>query len=110
MRIATPPAKRRVRADAVFPLIGYEPDFALLERCGIRLEGDARMPAHDPDTLESNVPDLYLAGAILGGREVGRIFIENSRHHAGSIAAAIAGRRVPEGALSGCNPGPSARV
>ena len=75
-----------------FPLIGYEPDFALFERCGIRLEGETRVPAHDPETLESNVPGLYLAGAILGGREIGKIFIENSRHHAGMIAAAIAGR------------------
>ncbi len=66
-----------------FPLIGYEPDFALFERCGIRLEGEDRVPAHDPETLESNVPGLYLAGAILSGREIGKIFIENSRHHAG---------------------------
>jgi thioredoxin reductase len=73
-------------------LIGYEPDFALFERCGIRLEGDARVPAHDPETLESNVPNLYLAGAILGGREVGRIFIENSRHHADRIADEVARR------------------
>jgi thioredoxin reductase (NADPH) len=81
--------RRAVAADAVFPMIGYEPDFALFARCGIRLEGPARVPAHDPETLESNVPNLYLAGAILGGTEIGKIFIENSRHHAGTIAAAI---------------------
>jgi thioredoxin reductase (NADPH) len=97
VRIATPSGEETVRADAVFALIGYEPDFGLLERCGIRLEGEARVPAHDPVTLESNVPGLYLAGAILGGREIGRIFIENSRHHAGSIAAAIAGGPPPAG-------------
>src|SRR5215813_2625866 len=92
VRVATPDGEGRLPADAVFPLIGYEPDFALFERCGIRLEGDDRVPAHDPETLESNVPGLFLAGAILGGYEIGRIFIENSRHHAGMIAAAIAGR------------------
>ena len=80
------------RADAVFPLIGYQPDFALFERCGIRLEGPQRVPAHDSDTLESNVPGLYLAGAILGGTEVGHIFIENSRHHASRIAGSIEAR------------------
>ena len=98
MRVGTPRGEETLRADAVFPLIGYEPDFMLFERCGIRLEGDARIPAHDPDTLESNVPDLYLAGAILGGREVGRIFIENSRHHAERIAASdreLASESVP---------------
>ena len=47
---------------------------------------------HDIETLESNVPNLYLAGAILGGTEIGRIFIENSRHHATTIADAIARR------------------
>jgi thioredoxin reductase (NADPH) len=92
VRVRTPRGEETLRADAVFPLIGYEPDFALLERCGVRLEGDARVPAHDPETLESNVPDLYLAGAILGGREVGRIFIENSRHHAERIASSIGNR------------------
>jgi thioredoxin reductase (NADPH) len=90
--LATPAGEESVPADVVFPLIGYSPDFALFERCGIRLEGPQRVPAHDPETLESNVPDLYLAGAILGGTEVGKIFIENSRHHAGMIAAAIARR------------------
>jgi thioredoxin reductase (NADPH) len=93
VRVVTPEGEELLRADAVFPLIGYEPDFALFERCGIRLEGETRIPAHDPETLESNVPGLYLAGAILGGREIGRIFIENSRHHADRIAAAIARRR-----------------
>jgi thioredoxin reductase (NADPH) len=86
------PNEVTLRADAVFALIGYEPDFALLERCGVRLEGDQKVPAHDPETLESNVPGLYLAGAILTGTETGRIFIENSRHHASRIARSIAHR------------------
>jgi thioredoxin reductase (NADPH) len=89
IRVESPAGAETVRADAVFPLIGYEPDFALLGRCGVRLEGPLRVPAHDPETLESNVPNLYLAGAILGGVEIGRIFIENSRHHASGIAGAI---------------------
>ncbi len=92
-RVRTPNREEVVPADTVFPLIGYQPDFAFFERCGVRLEGDALVPAHDPATLESNVPGLYLAGAILGGREIGRIFIENSRHHAELIAAGI-GERV----------------
>src|SRR6266545_2730218 len=84
-----PAGKQSLRADAVFPLIGYEPDFAFFERCGILLEGPNRIPSHDLETLESNVPNPYLAGAILGGTEVGRIFIENSRHHATLIANSI---------------------
>jgi thioredoxin reductase (NADPH) len=97
VRIDTPAGPESVPADTVFPLIGYEPDFALFERCGIRLEGPQRVPAHDAETLESNVPGLYLAGAILGGTDVGHIFIENSRHHAAWIARSIEERleRVP---------------
>ena len=95
VRFATPAGEKVVEASAVFPLIGYEPDFALFERCGILLTGEKTVPTHDPETLESNISNLYLAGAILGGREVGHIFIENSRHHAGLIAAAIA-RRLDE--------------
>ncbi len=88
-----PSGNQSLRAGAVFTLIGYEPDFAFFERCGIRLEGENRIPSHDLETLESNVPNLYLAGAILGGTEVGRIFIENSRHHASLIANSIERRR-----------------
>jgi thioredoxin reductase (NADPH) len=88
-----PGGTQTIRADSIFPLIGFEPDFAFFERCGIRLEGPFRIPSHDLETLESNVPNLYLAGAILGGTEVGRIFIENSRHHAALIAASIERRR-----------------
>lgn len=97
VRIETPAGPEWVPADTVFPLIGYEPDFALLERCGIHLQGAEKVPAHDGETLESNVPGLYLAGAILGGTDVGHIFIENSRHHAAWIARDIEERleRVP---------------
>ncbi len=98
VRVATPGGEETVPASAVFALIGYEPDFELLTRCGIRLEGEKRVPAHDPETLESNVPNLYLAGAITGGSEIGKIFIENSRHHAAQIAASIAkGRKAVTG-------------
>ena len=89
VRVATPEGEESVPAEAVFPLIGYEPDFALFQRCGVGLEGPQRVPSHDPETLESNVPNLYLAGAILGGTEIGKIFIENSRHHAATVASSI---------------------
>jgi thioredoxin reductase (NADPH) len=95
VRVEGPSGETSLRADAVFPLIGYEPDFAFFERCGILLEGPNRIPSHDLETLESNVPNLYLAGAILGGTEVGRIFIENSRHHAALIADSIERRLRP---------------
>jgi thioredoxin reductase (NADPH) len=90
--VATPRGEEFLPADAVFTLVGYEPDFAMLERCGIELEGPSKAPSHDIETLESNVPNVYVAGAVLSGLETGKIFIENSRHHADQIAAAIARR------------------
>ena len=92
--------RRAIPAEAVFPMIGYEPDFSLLTRCGVLLEGERRVPRHDAETLESNVPNLYIAGAILGGTELGTIFIENSRHHAAAIASAIERKRRPVAAGS----------
>ncbi|HEY6050448.1 MAG TPA: NAD(P)-binding domain-containing protein, partial [Thermoanaerobaculia bacterium] len=60
VRIETPAGSQRIPAEAVFTLVGYEPDFALFERCGIRT-GNNRAPVHDPETLESSVPGIYLA-------------------------------------------------
>lgn len=91
--VDTPGGAVEIAADAVFALIGYAPDFAFLERCGVVLRGENREPVHDAETLESNVPGLYLAGAVLSGAETGRIFIENSRHHAARIARSIAAQR-----------------
>jgi thioredoxin reductase (NADPH) len=100
VRIDTPGGPATIPADAVFPMIGYQPDTAFFERCGIRQEGPDGVPSHDPDTLESNLPGVYLAGALLGGRNLGRIFIENSRHHAAMIAEAIE-KREPAGSSKG---------
>jgi thioredoxin reductase (NADPH) len=72
-------ALERIKADRVYPLIGFEPDFALFESMGITLD-EARRPALNPDTLETNVPDLYMAGSIVSGRAISEVFIENGRY------------------------------
>ncbi|MCA9768300.1 MAG: YpdA family putative bacillithiol disulfide reductase [Gemmatimonadetes bacterium] len=66
-------------ADRVFPLIGYHPDFALLERIGIALEPGTGRAVVDPDTLESSVPGVHLAGSVATGRKISEVFIENGR-------------------------------
>jgi thioredoxin reductase (NADPH) len=70
----------RLPADRVFLLIGYRPDFELLRSIGIELAPDTGRPAHDPETLESNVPGVYLAGSITAGRFISEVFIENGRY------------------------------
>jgi thioredoxin reductase (NADPH) len=68
--------------DFVFAMTGYHADFEFLERAGIRLDPETLKPAHDPATMETNVPGLYIAGVAAGGRDANKIFIENSRVHA----------------------------
>jgi bacillithiol disulfide reductase len=88
-----------VKAAQVFAMTGYHPDFEFLERLGIHLDPETRKPACDLKTLESNVPGIYLAGVLIGGRQTGEIFIENGRFHGKQIIAALAGlgdiREVP---------------
>lgn len=86
VELLTPQGILTVENDFVLAMTGYLPDFGFLERCGIRLRSDAnRTPEHDSDTMETNVPGLYLAGVICGGLQTNKWFIENSREHADRI-------------------------
>ena len=71
--------RRVLPADAVFLLTGYHPDTAMLERCGIEVDPETGVPGYDPDTYETNVPNLFLAGRVVSGIHGGLIFIENGR-------------------------------
>lgn len=79
----------RLPARRVFALTGYHPDFTFIEGLGVRLDPESRKPALDPNTLESNVPGIHLAGVIIGGRHTGEIFIENGRFHGKQIIQAL---------------------
>ena len=81
--------ERVLPADFVFALTGYTPDFAFLKRQGIALDPRTQKPAVNPDTLETNVPGLYVAGVIVGGQETSEIFIENGRFHGKQIVASF---------------------
>jgi thioredoxin reductase (NADPH) len=76
----------------VFALTGYHPDFDFLTALGVRIEGQDRCPACDPQSLESNIPGLYLAGVIVAGMRTNEIFIENGRFHGRQIALDIEAR------------------
>jgi thioredoxin reductase (NADPH) len=80
-----------IPADAVFLLTGYRADAALLRHAGVALnERDA--PVHDPETFETNVPGLFVAGGAIAGVDTGTIFIENGRFHGETIIDVIARR------------------
>jgi thioredoxin reductase (NADPH) len=80
---------KRVAAKQVFALTGYHPDFSFIESLGVKLDAESRRPALDPNTLESNVPGIHLAGVVIGGRHTGEIFIENGRFHGKQIIRAL---------------------
>ena len=83
--------EKAIPAAQVFAMTGYHPDFQFLEKIGVALDPESRKPQCDPVTLESNIPGIYVAGVILGGRFTGEIFIENGRFHGKQIIAALTG-------------------
>ncbi len=87
--LETPAGRVVLPNDFVFAMIGYRPDFDFLESMGVRMEGPDRLPVCDPETLESNVPGIYLAGVIVAGARTNEIFIENGRFHGRQIAQAL---------------------
>jgi thioredoxin reductase (NADPH) len=87
--IQTPQGRVTVKNDFVFAMTGYHPDFDFLESLGVRVEGKDCRPICNPETKESNVPGIYLAGVIVAGACTNEIFIENGRLHGRQIAAAL---------------------
>ena len=79
-------------AAAAYVLVGYTPDADFERRAGVELDPETLIPTFDPETCESNVPGLYVAGTIQAGRFTDRIFIENSRDHGPKIVTHLARR------------------
>ena len=72
--------RKTIPADGVFLLTGYLADLDFLKRCGIVVRSN-NVPEHDAESFETNVPGLYLAGAVVAGANRGEVFIENGRFH-----------------------------
>ena len=89
VEIKTPNDSITIPNDYVVALTGYLPNFDLLKSNGILLSDDKKIPSYNPETMESNIKGLYLAGVICGGEETHKWFIENSRIHAKLIAKHI---------------------
>jgi thioredoxin reductase (NADPH) len=71
-----------IENDWVLAMTGYEPNYPFMESLGIEISnGDDRIPVHNPDTLETNLPSVYLAGVVCAGMQTNKLFIENTRDH-----------------------------
>ncbi|MGJ8592821.1 MAG: YpdA family putative bacillithiol disulfide reductase [Aquaticitalea sp.] len=85
--LQTPDGSKTLPNDFVVALTGYQPNFEFLKDAGVTLSDDKlKLPNYNPETMETNVEGLYLAGVICGGMETHKWFIENSRVHAKLIA------------------------
>jgi len=71
--------EERIPADRVYPLIGFHPDLELFERIGIAFDPESGRPQTNPDTLETSVPGVFVAGSVTAGNRISEIFIENGR-------------------------------
>ncbi len=75
-----PGESERIPADRVYLLTGFHPDFELFRSIGIRLDEETGRPDLDRETLETNVPGIFMAGSVTSGRKISEVFIENGRY------------------------------
>ena len=85
-------ALTELKNDWVLALTGWRPNPTLLRDLGVDIDETTGIPAHDPDTMETNVPGLFIAGVLAAGNNANKIFIENGRVHGGQIVQAIMGK------------------
>ncbi|MBS4176543.1 YpdA family putative bacillithiol disulfide reductase [Lederbergia citrea] len=80
---------KEITNDFVFAMTGYHPDHEFIGKMGVEINCETGKPYFDPDTMETNVEQLFIAGVIAAGNNANEIFIENGRFHGGRIAKAI---------------------
>jgi len=84
--LETPDGVDRVRADHVYLMVGYQPNAQLLVQLEVPIDPVTGIPAHDPATMETAVPGVFIAGVIASGNDANKTFIENGRFHGDLIA------------------------
>jgi thioredoxin reductase (NADPH) len=89
VRLSTPDGEREIKNDFVVALTGYRPDFDFLRAIGVEVTGDGAL-VFDAETMETTTPGLFVAGVVAGGVQIGKLFIENGRIHAVTIARTLA--------------------
>jgi thioredoxin reductase (NADPH) len=81
--------QKTIANDFVFAMTGYHPDHGFLEKMGVKIEEDTGRPIYNPETMETNIDGIYIAGVLAAGNNANEIFIENGRFHGGQIARSI---------------------
>ncbi len=92
----TDSATDSIPADHVYLLTGYSPNVELLRSAGVPIDAQTGIPRHDPSTLETTVPGLFVAGVVTAGFDANKVFIENGRYHGDRIVARLQGKPAPD--------------
>ena len=93
--LVTDNREQRLRADRVYVMTGFAPSLGLLREIGVPIDPATGIPEHDPETLETAVPGIFIAGVLVAGYDANKVFIENGRYHGDRIVARLSGQRAP---------------
>ena len=85
----------RLDATRVYLMTGFAPDTTLLKQIGVPIDQATGIPKHDPATLETAIPGVFIAGVVVAGFDANKVFIENGRYHGERIVARILKRPPP---------------
>ena len=85
----------RLPARFVYVMTGFKPNTDLLHDAGVPIDAVTGIPTHDPETLETSIPGLFIAGVVVAGFDANQVFIENGRFHGDRIVARMLGRPAP---------------
>ena len=87
--------EERLPATFVYVMTGFAPQLDLLRRANVPIDPQTGIPAHDPSTLETTIPGIFIAGVVVAGYDANKIFIENGRYHGDKIVARLLGQSAP---------------
>ena len=93
--VATPAGEEQMAARFVYVMTGFAPNTDLLRDAGVPIDAVTGIPHHDPDTLETAISGLFIAGVVVAGFDANKVFIENGRFHGDRIVARLLGKPVP---------------
>jgi thioredoxin reductase (NADPH) len=82
-------------ASRVYLMTGFAPNTDLLAAKGVPIDATTGIPLHNPETLETAVPGVFIAGVVVAGYDANKVFIENGRFHGDKIVACITGGAPP---------------
>jgi thioredoxin reductase (NADPH) len=90
-----PSGTEKLPATFVYVMTGFAPNVGLLRDVGVPINPVTGIPEHNPDTLETSVPGIFIAGVVVAGFDANKVFIENGRYHGDKIVARLLGASVP---------------